>query len=481
MKKFLIFNSSFFVKVAWAGGLAGLPLAHYWLIARVEPFYSYIYCLLWWPYIFTVDFAVFRLRGRSILHDRAAEFAFLAAWSVPIWVLFEFINLRLRNWYYVMAPWQLPIAPVFAALAYATVLPGVFETTDLLAALIEKFAPGGRISGRPFVVTRGHLAAQLACGAAMLALTLAAPDTCFCLTWGFAYLLADPICYWRRRGEKDHAGRSLLGQIASGDNTRLVALLGAGFVTGGLWELWNLGARTKWIYSVPFFDELKIGEMPVLGFLGFPPFALECYALVNLLSLAREGRNWERDDHAARRGGIRWPASAIWLIVVAVMICFAPALDRSVASYALPADFFLGAELGPRGIQALRDRGALQGHRLLAVKERPPEIAPALWDRLRRLAAMNELKGMGWDNALVLERLNIMRIEDLAKQNPAALVERVRAFRPRVRPEEVRIWIRAATRRVSRSDGNANSAPREGTRTTSANLPVVSLYGGANL
>src|SRR6185436_14894528 len=96
--------------------------------------------------------------------------------------------------------------------------------------------------------------------------------------------------------------------LAAGDCTRLVALLTAGFICGGLWEAWNFTARTKWIYSVPFFDELKLGEMPVLGFLGFPAFALECYALVNLLSLLRDGRNWELSgaDNNSRKGMPPW-------------------------------------------------------------------------------------------------------------------------------------------------------------------------------
>src|SRR5205085_3102565 len=45
-------------RLAWAVGLIGLPLSHYWLAAKVEPFYSSIYCFLWWSYIFAVDFAV---------------------------------------------------------------------------------------------------------------------------------------------------------------------------------------------------------------------------------------------------------------------------------------------------------------------------------------------------------------------------------------------------------------------------------------
>jgi hypothetical protein len=30
---------------------------------------------------------------------------------------------------------------------------------------------------------------------------------------------------------------------------------------------------------VPYFGNVKIFEMPVLGFLGFPPFAIECWAI----------------------------------------------------------------------------------------------------------------------------------------------------------------------------------------------------------
>jgi len=33
--------------VAWAAGIVGLPVSHYWLVAKVEPFYSSIYCFLW--------------------------------------------------------------------------------------------------------------------------------------------------------------------------------------------------------------------------------------------------------------------------------------------------------------------------------------------------------------------------------------------------------------------------------------------------
>ena len=444
-------------RLAWVTGLAGLPLSHYWLVAQVEPFYSSIYCFLWWSYIFVVDFAVYRLRGHSLLRDQPGEFLFLAVWSVPVWLVFELANLRLQNWYYVMSPHGFSWATLYLLLAFATVLPGIFETASLVLALMQKFLPGGAIRGRPFAVGRLNLSLQLALGVAMLALMLLFPKHCFCLVWGFAYFLTDPVCYWVRRAEKNHTGRSLLGQLAAGDNTRLVALLLAGFICGGLWEAWNLGARTKWIYSVPFFDELKLGEMPVLGFLGFPPFALECYAMVNFLSLLRDGRNWDLSapENRGRRGMPAWGVvlGAVLLPVGILCACAAITSERTtVASYSTPLDWYFSQDLGNQGVKALEERHALQGNQFLRLKERPPEISPALFARMRRVARMAELKGMGLKNALALEKSGINEVKDLARRNPAELFLQLRALDRNVRPEEVKIWIREAKRIHGRNE-----------------------------
>jgi hypothetical protein len=437
-------------RLAWVAGVVGLPVSHYWLGAQIEPSYSSIYCFLWWSYIFAVDFAVCRLRGHSLLRDQPQEFLFLAVWSVPVWLVFEMANLRLQNWYYVMSPYGFSWATIYLLLAFATVLPGIFETMLLVLALIERFAPGGCIRGRPFAVSRLNIGLQLALGAMMLALLLVFPKNCFCLVWGFAYFLTDPVCYWVWRKEKNHQGRSLLGQLAAGDNTRLMALLVAGFICGGLWEAWNLNARTKWIYSVPFFDELKLGEMPLLGFLGFPPFALECYTIVNFLSLLRGGRNWELSgqENSSRRGMPGWGEAVGAVVLPLGILCASYAIvsGGTVASYATPLDWYFSRELGIKGVQALQERQALQGNVFLRLKERPPEIDPALFARMRRVAAMGEVKGMGLENALALEKLGIKTVAELARQNPSGLFLQLKAANQIVRLEEVKIWIREAKR-----------------------------------
>ena len=448
--------------LAWAAGWLGLPLAHYWLVTRTEPFYSAIYCFLWWSYIFAADYVVYRMRGTSLLKNRTKEFLFLAVWSVPLWMLFEAVNLRIHNWYYVMAPWSFSYGWLFLLLAFATVLPGLFETMELIVGLIEKLAPGGIIAGTPFRVSRRDVRIQWAIGVAMLVLLLIFPEDCFCLAWGFAFFLTDPICYWKQRREKNQVGRSLLGQLASGNNTRLVALLLAGFICGGLWEAWNLPARTKWIYSVPFFDELKLGEMPVLGFLGFPPFALECYGLVNLLGLLRGGRHWElaASENREHPGLPSWGVAACAVFVpLGMLACVIGTAWHTVASLAWPVEHFFRQELGEDGVSALQQRHASHGIQFLQLTERPPEIAADLYARMRRIVALSECKGMGMPNALALETLKITRLEQLAREDPLELASKLREAGRRVRLEEVKMWIREANRLVTRSAKTNNSTP----------------------
>jgi hypothetical protein len=436
-------------RLAWATGMIGVPLSHYWLVAQVEPFYSSIYCFLWWSYIFAADFAVCQLRGTSLLRDRPREFLFLTVWSVPLWILFELVNLRIHNWYYVMAPWSLSMGMFYLVLGFGTVLPGIFETMELVVGLIEKFVPGGRITGRPFNVSLWNVRIQFGIGVAMLVLMLVLPEYCFCLAWGFVFFLTEPICCWRRRIEKNQVGRSLLGQLASGDNTRLVALLVSGLICGGLWEAWNITARTKWIYSIPFFDELKLGEMPVLGFFGFPPFALECYALVNFLSLLRGGRNWEltAPENRGRSGLPVWAVGTVALLpALTFLLCAPAASEHSVASVSVPLDICFRRELGETGINSLRQRHALEGNLFLRLEERPPEIDADLYERMRRIVTLSECKGMGIRNAFALEALKITRLDELAREDPFDLTRKLRELGRRVRLGEVKTWIHEANR-----------------------------------
>jgi hypothetical protein len=83
---------------------------------------------------------------------------------------------------------------------------------------------------------------------------------------------------------------SLLGDLEVGRRSRGLALLASGVLCGALWEGWNWLASARWSYTVPFLPQVKLYEMPVLGFLGFAPFALAVFALYQFLRGLLPGR-----------------------------------------------------------------------------------------------------------------------------------------------------------------------------------------------
>jgi hypothetical protein len=72
---------------------------------------------------------------------------------------------------------------------------------------------------------------------------------------------------------------SIRNDLAAGNRTRLMNLLAGGLVCGFVWEFWNFWAGAKWKYTVPILPNVKIFEMPIAGFGGFPPFAVECFVM----------------------------------------------------------------------------------------------------------------------------------------------------------------------------------------------------------
>src|SRR5207245_24250 len=109
-------------------------------------------------------------------------------------------------------------------------------------------------------------------------MVLAFPRYLYPLTWGAVWLIAEPLLYAR---DPDH---SLFADITRGAWGRIARLMAAGLFAGVLWESFNGLARARWIYTVPFLEHWKIFEMPLVGFLGFPFFALEVWSLYHVLA-----------------------------------------------------------------------------------------------------------------------------------------------------------------------------------------------------
>jgi len=247
-------------------------------IAGVEPFWSWNTPICWTGFVLFTDGAVFRARGRSWLRSMPREFALLAALSIPLWLVFELYNRFIHNWYYVGLPSNPVLRQFGYAWSFATIWPAIFEGAELVGILrAGRTGEGGAAAPvRVLSVPPGLVVPLVSAGAAMLiapfvvpgwiAQYLAAP------VWlGFALLL-DPL--------NARAGNpSILGDVAERRYDRLIDLLLSGLLCGLLWEFWNYWAGAKWHYTVPFLNRIKLFEMPLPGYLGFPPFAVECFAM----------------------------------------------------------------------------------------------------------------------------------------------------------------------------------------------------------
>lgn len=265
-------------------GLLILAISEAAMLRRVEPFWTWHTPFAWTGYILLVDGIIYKKRGSSWLTTNLREFLFLAFVSIPLWVVFEGYNLLIKNWYYINLPPNPVVRYLGYAWAYATISPAIFETAELVAIL--RSSPKGAQKARPVAAIRASDPKRLVSielstldyvslvvGMAMLLLPIIWPSPYLAapVFLGFIFLL-DPVNAWS-------GDESLVDDHRNGSHERLKNLLIAGFICGGLWEFWNFWARAKWIYTVPILGDLKIFEMPVLGYFGFPPFAVECFTM----------------------------------------------------------------------------------------------------------------------------------------------------------------------------------------------------------
>jgi hypothetical protein len=266
-----------FPAYGWLGWLALLS-AEALLFARVEPVATYFTPIAWSSYILIADAAVLALTNRSRLNDAPIVVARLAFLSIPLWLIFEAYNLRLQNWTYIGLPRAWPAAFFGYAWSFATITPAIFETADLVQAIlpVPSAAPLPESAPHPRKISRAAEFILMISGAACLLVPLLVPQHLaaylFALVWIGFLLLLDPLNH--------HLGLpSFIGDLAEGMPRRLYGFLVAGWICGFLWEFWNYWATAKWLYTFPMFQYWKIFEMPAPGFLGFLPFALECFVL----------------------------------------------------------------------------------------------------------------------------------------------------------------------------------------------------------
>lgn len=251
-------------------GFAALASAEWLMFHGVEPVATFFTPIAWSAYILIADAAVLALTGRSRLNDAPITVARMALLSIPLWLIFEAYNLRLHNWTYIGVPMGWPGIVFGYGWSFATITPAIFESADLVQAILPP------LPGETVKISRRAENVLIGCGCACLALPLVLPERSaerlFGLVWIGFVLLLDPL-------NRRLALPSFIGDLSEGFRRRLYGFVGAGWICGWFWEFWNNWAAAKWHYTFPMFQNWKIFEMPAPGFLGFFPFALECFTM----------------------------------------------------------------------------------------------------------------------------------------------------------------------------------------------------------
>ena len=254
---------------------AGLLIVAWWLAwFGPAPASRHTFFPLWLGYILLVDGLAFWRSGRSLLAADWRRFVLLFGLSVPLWWLFELANRFLGNWRYVLPyPYPPVTYALLASIAFSTVIPALFVTATLLRTFPTFAQPRRRWRLDPS--PRGLLLI-IGGGLVLVALALGWPRVAFPLIWIGFFLLFDPIN--RLLGNK-----SLAEEVADRRWDTVLVLFAAGLICGFFWELWNWGSLPKWLYDVPYANRPTLFEMPLLGYGGYLPFALEVYAAYHLL------------------------------------------------------------------------------------------------------------------------------------------------------------------------------------------------------
>ncbi len=242
--------------------------------------------IMWTGFILTADAVLYRRKGSSWLTTRRREFLLVLLLSIGVWLLFEILNFHIQNWAYRCVP-DNPILRDFAYFwSFATIMPGVFITSEIISTFAPtRSLPHKRIGNDKVLTGAGWL--WFLGGLLMVLIPLLLPTKIASYLFGSIWigfiLLIDPI--------NDRMGApSFRRMLRERTYWPILSMLAGGLVCGFLWEAWNFQAFQAggghWIYLVPeplrIFD-LHFGKMPLLGMLGFPPFALELFAMYHFL------------------------------------------------------------------------------------------------------------------------------------------------------------------------------------------------------
>ena len=423
-----------------ASGPTFLAVTFLLMYQRVEPFATFFYLFAWYGLIYSFDRAIAHREGRSLIARCGTGFLIMLLWSAAGWFFFEIVNLRLQNWYYIFVPAE----PVWrysnTILAFCTVFPGMFWIDHYLG--LRGVCAGWRGKTRTYS-PRWRRNVQLL-GVLWAVLPMLYPTYFFPLVWGALILLLAPVNY---DVDKD----SILRQWERGEYGPTARMLLAGLIAGLFWECFNFWARAKWVYTVPFFDELKLFEMPVAGFIGFPPFAVECAIFYRILvwhRLAPVCGSFDARKPLRNRPG---SVAAIALAAVVMSATTHYYMDRMTVASVTPrvADLKTGDAATLARLQALdiHHLTALEGRRGLGLWQAlSTSLDQGRLERLRQLTELYLHMGIGIEQGGRLVRAGIPSVEALGRLSAEQVRDRLEELDDTPPPPlaRIKVWVRRA-------------------------------------
>lgn len=232
--------------------------------------------LSWVGYLLVADGLLAGLRRRgtgrpgSPLDTRPRRFAFAFVTSVAVWLFFDWVNFSfIHAWTYHGLPTNRPHEYVAKFIAFGAISPAIFLTAEVYQRLGLR-----RVRLPPLRIGQAWQVGAFLAGFGLLLFPFVVQQPIGCLTlWVSLIFVLDPLNAWA-------GAPSLLRDWQAGRWGRTVALMAGGATCGILWEFWNYWAAAKWTYDLPFLgplEQYRAFEMPFPGFLGFLPFALECW------------------------------------------------------------------------------------------------------------------------------------------------------------------------------------------------------------
>jgi hypothetical protein len=270
------------VRLPGWGWISGFFLLFFWTLAWnrfgwFKPLQNFTFTPLWVSYVVFVNALTFWRSGTCLLTRQTPYLLALFPASALFWWYFEYLNRFSQNWYYVGQEMFTPVTyALHATIAFSTVLPAVMSTAELL----RSFPALGRTRcERPLIfgnriIHAGAMLAFASCGLVGIAVS---PDYWYPVLWVAPLLILISVQVLLRE-------ENLLQKLERGEWHAVTLPALAALVCGFFWEMWNNYSYPKWVYSIPYVQGFQIFEMPLVGYLGYLPFGLQCYVVADLVA-----------------------------------------------------------------------------------------------------------------------------------------------------------------------------------------------------